>query len=522
VLTFPSCFVRLAAAFFLVAVGSGWSFAQEPLAAAIQSVTQQPRYKQSHWGALFVDLTSGEVVFEEQADKLFAPASTTKLYTVACALDAFGAEHRFVTPVVRRGEINEKGDLMGELILVASGDLSFGGRTTEAGEIAFVDSDHTYANGNTDATLTAPDPLGGLNDLAKQVAAAGIKCVRGDVLIDDRLFDKAEGTGSGPSTLTPMIVNDNVIDLLIEPTELSRPAKLTWRPQSAAIRIDAKIETAPEGTPFTATIRDLGAGRFAVSGRIAVGYKPVVRVAEVSDAASYARTLFIEALARAGVSVAASALSENSLAALPTREEVARLPQIARHTSPPLSESARLILKVSHNLQASTLPILVATKHGARTLAAGLKCERDFLAKAGVDVDTISFGGGAGGARSDCVTPRATVQLLRHMAARPDSEVYRRALPRLGVDGTLSKNVGPDSPARDKVLAKTGTLYWDNTMNGSTLLQSKALAGYLTTSKGRSLAFALFVNNAHLREGLTSKTIGDDLAKVCEIILQHE
>ena len=108
------------------------------------------------------------------------------------------------------------------------------------------------------------------------------------------------------------------------------------------------------------------------------------------------------------------------------------------------------------------------------------------------------------------------------MATRPDYAAYRRALPRLGIDGTLSKNAGPDSPARDKVQAKTGTLYWDNTMNGHTLLQSKALAGYLTTTKGRSLAFALFVNNAHLRDGVTSKTIGEDLAKVCEIVFTHE
>ena len=213
VLPLPRCFVRFAFGLVLVTAGPGGSFAEEPLATAIRAVTQQPRYKPSHWGALFVDAASGDVVFEQQADKLFAPASTTKLFTVACALDAFGAEHRFVTPVVRRGEVDDKGELAGDLILVASGDPSFGGRTTETGEIAFVDSDHTYANGNTDATLTAPDPLGGLNDLAKQVAAAGIRRVRGDVLVDDRLFDKAEGTGSGPITLTPIMINDNVIDI---------------------------------------------------------------------------------------------------------------------------------------------------------------------------------------------------------------------------------------------------------------------------------------------------------------------
>lgn len=516
--------VRVRRLFCMIVVIGGmvmWSSsvrAEDPLSISIKTITEQARYKNAHVGALFVDMADGRVIFEQQADKLFAPASTTKLFSVACALDAFGADHRFKTPVVRRGEISEAGDLAGDLIFVASGDLTLGGRTMENGEIAFADSDHTYANGNTDAMLTSPDPLSGLNELARQVAASGIKRVRGDVVIDDRLFEKAEGTGSGPSVLTPVVINDNVIDLVIEPTELGRPAKVTWRPQSAAIRVDAKVETVEEGASFAASIRDLGAGRFTVSGKIPAGHKPVVRVAELGDAASHARRLLIESLARHGVSVDASGLSENPFASLPSRDEVARLPQVAVFTSPPLSESARLILKVSHNLHASILPILVATKHGERTLAAGLRHQHDFLARIGVEVDSISFGGGAGGARSDCVTPRATIQLLRHMASRPDFESYRRAMPRLGVDGTLAKNISAESPARDKVYAKTGTLYWENTLNGTTLLQSKALAGYMTTAKGRTLAFALFVNNAHLNKDITTKTFGDDLGKICEAV----
>ena len=80
-----------------------------------------------------------------------------------------------------------------------------------------------------------------------------------------------------------------------------------------------------------------------------------------------------------------------------------------------------MILKVSHNLHASTLPLLIAAHHGERTLAAGLRREGEILKGLGVDPATISFGGGAGGARADLVTPRATVALLRAMAGGPTS-----------------------------------------------------------------------------------------------------
>ncbi|MBM4077823.1 MAG: D-alanyl-D-alanine carboxypeptidase/D-alanyl-D-alanine-endopeptidase, partial [Planctomycetes bacterium] len=263
-----------------------------------------------------------------------------------------------------------------------------------------------------------------------------------------------------------------------------------------------------------------------ITGEIPLGHKPVLRVYEVPDPAAHSRILFSESLQRVGVTIHQPSRqpseNENSAASLPEREQVEKLPVVARHTSPPISESARLILKVSHNLQASALPLLVATKHGERTLRDGLKHQHEFLTRAGVDVESVSFGGGAGGSRADCVTPKATVQLLRYMSTRSDFEPYKRALPRLGVDGTLAKNISPESPVRDKVQAKTGTLYWENTLNRTTLLQTKALAGYMTTSKGRSLAFAIFVNNVPLNEEITIRSIGNDLGKICETVYLSE
>ena len=495
--------------------------ADDALTERIEGLTGQPRFAHAHWGILFTDLTTGEAIYELNADKLFAPASTTKLYSVATALDALGADYRFETPLKHTGT-RDDGTITGDLVLVASGDLTMGGRTTENGEIAFADSDHTYSNWIDDATLTPQDPLAGIKDLARQVAAAGIRKVTGDVLIDDRLFDKSEGSGSGPGNLTPIMVNDNVIDFLIEPTEAGQPAKVTTRPPISIYKIDCDMQTVGKDEKLETWITDDGQGNLKLTGKIPAGRAPLVRHWEVTDAAGFARSLLIEALREAGVEVGGTpALRHSPPSTMPGRDEVARLPEVAKLLSPPFAENAKLILKVSHNLHASTLPLLVAAKRGQRTVGEGLKLEAEFLKREGIDVEAISFGGGAGGSRADYVTPNVTVQLLRYMARRPDFDVYLRAQPILGVDGTLAKSVGRDSPARGQAQAKTGTLTWDNGLSGRGLCTSKALAGYLTTKSGRKLAFAAFVNGVHLKDGLETKHIGQDLGKLCEIVFEE-
>src|SRR5262249_48682843 len=146
------------------------------------------------------------------------PASVTKLYSCAAALVAYGPDHRFETPVYARGEIKE-GRLRGDLILVAQGDLTLGGRTDAEGKMAFKDHDHIYANfpRGAESEVTDTDPFAGLKALARQVKASGVTRIDGDVLIDDRLFAKNRGSGSGPDLITPIVVNDNLIDALITP-----------------------------------------------------------------------------------------------------------------------------------------------------------------------------------------------------------------------------------------------------------------------------------------------------------------
>ena len=182
------------------------------------AITGVPAYKPARWGILVVDAKTGQTVYEKNPDKLFLPASVTKLYTCATALTELGPDYRFVTPVYRRGEVRNR-VLNGDLILVASGDLTFGGRRGKTGAIEFVDNDHTYANsGLMDSTLTNTDPLYALDELARQVAT-NISEVTGEILVDDRLFVRTRATGSGPEVVAPILVNDNVLDVLVTPGE---------------------------------------------------------------------------------------------------------------------------------------------------------------------------------------------------------------------------------------------------------------------------------------------------------------
>ena len=201
--------------------------ANESLVRRVEGVLTAPGFQNGHWGVLVVDRKTGQVVFERNADQLFSPASVTKLFSTAAALIELGPGYRFQTPIVRRGEVDAKGKLQGDLILVAQGDLCMGGRTGPEGTLLFKDEDHTYSGGNLRSEIVATNPLAGLDHLAREVQAVGIKEISGDVIVDDRLFAPALTTGSGPSRVSPIVINDNVIDILVRPSgKVGEPASV--------------------------------------------------------------------------------------------------------------------------------------------------------------------------------------------------------------------------------------------------------------------------------------------------------
>ena len=190
--------------------------------AAIRAIMNRSKYSKATWGIRVVDLGSGKLIYDLKPDFKFHIASVRKLFSVGLALNQLGPGYKFSTPVYRNGEVTG-GVLNGDLVLVASGDITMGGRDTAEGTIAFTNFDHTEANSLGSAILTAPDPLGGLDRLARQVAASGITTVRGDVVIDDRLF--VPFNFRGEFDVQPIVINDDMVDVLNPSNNPRQPGK---------------------------------------------------------------------------------------------------------------------------------------------------------------------------------------------------------------------------------------------------------------------------------------------------------
>ena len=482
----------------------------------------QPEYANGRWAVSVRDIDTGDTLMALNADTMVEPGSVMKTYSVGAAWLQWGPDHTVTTPVKRTGDVVD-GTLSGDLVLVGKGDLTMGGRTKPDGTVDFADLDHNDANPLPGATLTPDDPLTGLDDLAAQVKQSGIDTVSGQVVVDDRLFQSS----LVGDPITPIIVNQNLIDVTTTPSAVGQRATVAMRPVVAPWTVTSEVETVAAGGETDISIESPAAGQIVVSGTIAADSDPDLKVQILDDPSTFARTAFVEALGRAGVTVGGDPIAPNSTASLPDQAAVDALPTVASLESLPLEEDATYVMKVSYNRGAQTFVCLLAVASGtyqpdARPGAecnGGLGTAAELWSEAGLDTTgtTVIDGSGLDG---NLVTPANQTELQLIFAKRPDAERWQSTLPILGVDGSLA-TVLPDSPAAGKVYAKTGTLVGDDEFNGRLRLSTKALGGIIDAESGRRLAFTIIVNQGFF-DGIDGVfDANDDVGAVAASIQQH-
>ncbi len=486
------------------------------LAKRIQTIMDRPEFKHALFGIEFYSLDKSKIVYSINADKLFTPGSTTKLLTEGTALTLLGSDFRFHTRVYCTGPVNPDGTLDGDVVLVASGDPNLSGRLNSDGTLAFENEDHSY-DGDPNTRAVPGDPLLVMRELAQQLADKQIKRIRGKVVVDASLFPEgARELGTGV-IMSPIVVNDNIIDVMVSPGATDgSPIAFKSSPMTSYVTfVNRAITGKPDSDPEIRFIGNQpnadGTLNVTIAGIFPTGKPAILFKYVVPSPSRFAETVLAEALREKGIVVETSGTRRDFDA---LRSSYVPDQMIAEHVSPPLKEEIKVTLKVSQNLHASITPFILgamlAERNSDRT---GFDFEHDFLTKAGLDTLGAQQADGAGG--NAHFTPEFMVSYLTYMSKQKDFQVFYNALPILGRDGTLF-DIQSQSPAAGNVHAKTGTFSNYDPLNRRLLVTGKGLAGYMTTSKGEHLAFAIYINNVSvpLDRDATKKIVGQAVGEI--------
>jgi len=523
--------------------------ASGPLRSRIAEVLAAPAVRRAHFG-IAVTTLGGAPLYGLNEGQLFRPASNAKLFTTAAVL-ALESPKSTVYTVVRGAAPDAAGVVAGDLVLAGAGDPAF-----STGDLPY----RSPADRKAAVPAAPADPLQGIDDLAAQVAAHGVRRVTGNIVGNDALWawepypdtwgidDLNTADGAPVSALT---LNDNTVQLRVRPgANVGDPATATLWPATpsqpgSGYTLEVTATTVAEGTAAALRIeRAPGSKIVRVFGTVALG-APRSRELPIDDPALFAAAALRDRLLARGVAVQGVATAQHRLPEdarsftaesreplphldyvnnagagpvdMPSCDRIVRPGEtappcafpvrLAEHRSAALGEDVAYTLKVSQNLHAEMMLRMLGSLYGdpalppspaPSTTAQGARVLRQFLLNAGLDGEDFVFYDGSGLSSHDLVTPRATAQLLAWAARQPWFAEWKAALPVGGVDGTLaSRFLQP--PLRGRVFAKTGTLG-----------ESNALSGYLDAASGRTVIFSIMVDT-HSPLGLADRNALDQI-----------
>jgi D-alanyl-D-alanine carboxypeptidase/D-alanyl-D-alanine-endopeptidase (penicillin-binding protein 4) len=468
---------------FLV-VAQGMLYAQtvsEKVASVLDTFTAG---RHGFWGVSVVDLTSGETLYELQPDRSFVPASTAKLFSSALALERLGAEHRFLTTVTASQAPDASGRVEGDLALVGGGDPTLSARALP------------YNQG-----ASAGNPLRAVEDLADQVVARGVRRIEGNVVGDDTVYPWEPYAGGRAqedalweygAPVSALSINENRLTLTLSPgRRIGDPAQLRLSPPLEYFVIENRVRTVSGSEARIDVERMPGSRQLRVWGVVPLKSAPVSRLLALDDPAEFAASALYDALARRGVLIAGRPVARHRFVNEVPDLKLGSAPaasggrvELARRSSPPLFEILEVAMKESLNLYAELVLREVArVRRNVGSRQAGIEELLAFAQEAGIPAGQCNLVDGSGLSMLDLVTPEAATRLLAYMDKSPNRETWLSLLPVAGQEGTMRQRLR-STPAEGNIRAKTGSMS-----------HVSALAGYARTTGGRTLAFAIFVNN---------------------------
>lgn len=427
-------------------------------------------------GIKIVSLNTGKVLFENDADKYFMPASNMKNFTVSTAMERLSPDFRVVTSVYAPAPPDSTGTVKGELRIFGRGDVSI--------STAFNNSDYYK----------------GIDNLVEKIVQAGVKRIEGDLVGDESYFsgDALPGTWEWDdlqtyygAEISALPVNDNAIDISVTPGQSGYPCFVKILPLNPLMRVANKcITSAAGGKRDLRVVKLVNQNVIEVSGSVPASdseYKDSIAITHPAELFMF---LLRQRLEAKGIAVTGATRVESqppvangSAVPTPTRVEITRL------ESPPFSEIAAKTMKPSQNMYTETILRILGEQVGrpqggsGESMQLGLAVVKSFLASIGVPADGIVQHDGSGLSRHDLITPAAVVTVYTYMAKQSKyAQAWRDSLTIAGVDGTL-KNRMKGTAVEGNLRGKTGTID-----------QVSALSGYLTTVGGEQVVLSIVVN----------------------------
>ncbi len=428
---------------------------------AIDLALQDSALYRTITGIRIVSLDRDEVIYSRDSQLLFHPASNMKLLTTATALKKLGPDFHFPT-----------------LVLVDS--------------VVAVDSIITgnlYLKGFGNPDLITED----LEKMVSQLQEKGIKRIDGDLVCDDSYFDDLFW-GSGWmwddasawywAPITPLTVNDNCVDLTVRPgKKIGDTVQVEMFPDTRYMKIVNTAVTVDSAD--TLLLKQFKverqwkhpANRIEITGGVLKTASPKTYTIDVVDGTLYTGTVFSEILSEKGIKLDGKVVRD-------TVPKNAR--DLVRYNSQPLSLIIYNTNKISDNLSAELiLKTIGAEKRSVPgTAEKGISVINEYLSGLGVDTAEVKLADGSGVSRYNLITPELLIELLKDMDTDFGVQAeFKSSLPIAAVDGTLENRM-TESPAAEKLRAKTGTL------SGVS-----ALSGYTTTQDGEKMAFSIIMEH---------------------------
>lgn len=422
-------------------------------------------FSEDHWGVLARSLKDERVIWSKDEKLHFFPASNLKLFTTAVSLLKLGPDYRYTTTVSTQGETRD-GILNGDLIVRASGDPSLSTRFGKTGAVGF------------------------FKQWANVLVECGVREVRGDIVVDESLFDTQYlGTGwfwddeplAYSAQISAFSINDNCVELRVAANaKAGEPGLVEVIPRTSYVTIMNRTLTTQSNQSSVMISRQVGSNNIILSGAISALDSPKRLTITVHEPSLYGATVLKEVLESKGITVRGIARMIDRDQA--PSEPIGRI--LVSHRSPPLSDIIGHINKQSHNLSAELLfRTLGAVYYGKGSTRNSARVMQETLERAGIVPEQIAIWDGSGLSRLSMVTPQQVVNLLEFMYHQPVFAYFYNSFPVAGVDGTLATRMVGTSAANN-VRAKTGS----STHTG-------CLSGYLKRRNGEMIAFSMMTNN---------------------------